>query len=151
MIVATFAVLATLAQVQELPKPAELRSGEVLRVYERTMSRRGTFENILVFTPTKAFSRNGDVRNWAILTSGQQTQLKDILTKDPIGLRSNKRPNPMWPSAYDGSDIWITYRVGRTLKKWGNNEYEYPTSDCPIAKIIQEIKTQLNKLPPEVD
>ena len=148
MIVATFAViatLATLAPAQELPKPAELRSGEVLRVYERTMSRRGTFENILVLTPTKAFSRIGDVRNWAMLTTVQQTQLKDILTQDPIGLRSKKRPNPMWPSAYDASDMWITYRVGKILKKWGNNEYEYPTSDCPIAKFLEEIKTQLSK------
>ena len=148
MTVATFAVIATfatLAQGQVLPKPAELRSGEVLRVYERTMSRRGTFENILVLTPTKAFSRNGDVRSWAMLTMVQQTQLKDILTQDPIGLRSNKRPNPMWPSAYDASDMWITYRVGKTLKKWGNNEYEYPTSDCPIAKFLEEIKTQLSR------
>ncbi|MEI7984245.1 MAG: hypothetical protein WCI55_01355 [Armatimonadota bacterium] len=143
--IATISALATFTQAQELPKPAELRSGEVLRVYERTMSRRGTFENILVVTPTKAFSRNGDARSWAMLTSAQQTQLKEILTKDPIGLRSNKRPNPMWPSAYDASDIWITYRLGRTKKSWGNNEYEYPTSDCPIAKFIQELKTQMSK------
>lgn len=147
MIIGSVAFIFALTQDQNWPKPAELRSGEVLRVYERTMSRRGTFENILVFTPTKAFSRNGDVRNWTILSPTQQTQLKDILTKDPIGLRSIKRPNPMWPSAYDGSDIWITYRLGRTKKSWGNNEYEYPTSDCPIAKLIQEIKTQLSPPP----
>jgi hypothetical protein len=145
MIIGSVAFVFALSQDQNWPKPAELRSGEVLRVYERTMSRRGTFENILVFTPTKAFSRNGDARSWAMLTSAQQTQLKEILIKDPIGLRSNKRTNPMWPSAYDGSDIWITYRLGRTLKKWGNNEYEYPTSDCPIAKFIQELKTQMSK------
>jgi hypothetical protein len=141
MILRTAVFAFTLAQDQNWPKPAELQPGEVLRVYEQTMSRRGTYENILVLTPTKAYSKNGDVRNWTMLTNIQQAKLKKILAQDPIGLRSKKRPNPMWPSAYDGSDLRITYRIGRMKHRWGNNEYEYP--DCDLTNYIEDIRTQL--------
>lgn len=145
MILGTAAFALAFNQGQELPKPAELQPGEVVRLFERTMSRRGTFENILVLTPNKAFWKNGDVRNWAMLTSYQQAQLKAILHAEPEGLRSKKRPNPMWPSAYDGSDQWLTYRVGRVVKRWGNNEYEYPLSNCSFTAFLDGIKLQLSE------
>lgn len=147
MIIGSVAFIFALAQGQELPKLAQLRPGEVLRVLERTMSRRGTFENVLVLTSSKAFIKEGDARHSMVLNPSQQSLLKAILAKEPVGLRAKKRPNPMWPSAYDASDMWITYRIGRTMKRWGNNDYEYPTSNCPLIKLFEEIKTQMAAMP----
>ena len=147
MIIGSVAVIFAFAQGQELPKQAQLRPGEVLRVLERTMSRRGTFESVLVLTSSKAFIKEGDARHSMVLNPYQQSLLKAILAKEPVGLRAKKRPNPMWPSAYDASDMWITYRIGRTMNRWGNNDYEYPTDNCPLTKLIEEVKTQMNPMP----
>ena len=139
----TEAIFVALALKQdELPKPAELLTGEVVRIYERTMSRRGIFDHVLVFTPNKVFLKDGEARNWAMLSNEQKKELREIFTKEPAGLRSKQRPNPMWPSTYDGPDQWITYRVGKTLKTWTNKEYEYP-QESRFGKFVEAIKTQL--------
>jgi hypothetical protein len=136
-------LLAIAVKQSDWPLPAELQKGEVLRVYERTMSRQGIFERVLVLTPNKVFMKDVEKRNWAMLTRAQQSELKSILASEPAGLRSSKRPNPMWPSTYDGSDQWMAYRVGQSVKTWTNREYEYPSDEAPLAKFIQAIRTQL--------
>ncbi len=148
MIIETLVTILALTQ-DKLPNPAVLQKGEVVRIYERTMSRRGQFENILVLTPNKTFSKDGDVRHWMMLTAAQQSQLKTILAKKPKGLRDKKRENPMWPSAYDAQDIWMTYRVDKTNQLWTNRDYIYPEADCPLTKFIADIKTKLAELPNE--
>lgn len=141
MIAGTVIVALVLRQ-DELPKPAELLPGEVARIYERTMSRRGIFDKVLVFTPNKVFLKDGDARNWAMLSNDQKKELRKIFMKEPQGLRGKKRPNPMWPSAYDGSDQWITYRVGKSQRVWTNKEYEYP-QESPLGKFVEGIRMQL--------
>lgn len=137
-------LVAVAIQQSEWPKPGELMPGETLRIYERTMSRRGIFEKVIVFTPNKVFMKNGELRNWAMLTSAQQKELRTIFAKEPVGLRDQKRPNPMWPSTYDGSDQWMSYRVGRSVKTWTNKDYEFP-SESSLSKFVEAIRAQLAK------
>ncbi|MEI8281072.1 MAG: hypothetical protein WCG75_01585 [Armatimonadota bacterium] len=146
MIIETFVSILALTQ-DKLPNPAVLQAGEVVRIYERTMSRRGQFENILVLTQKKAFVKEGDVRHWMMLNTDQQSQLKSILEKEPKGLRDKKRENPMWPSAYDAQDIWMSYRIDRKVNLWTNRDYIYPDLDCPLTKFIADINTKLAKSP----
>jgi hypothetical protein len=144
MIVSSVASFVVISQGQDRFKKTELRSGELVRLVERTVSRRGTYEQVLVLTAKKAFSKEGEIRHSALLTSSQQSQLKTILAMDPAGLRSKKRSNPMWPSAYDGSDMWMCYRVGSSVMQWGNNEFEYPGENCSLTKWLDAIRNQLN-------
>lgn len=139
-------LFAITLQVTQWPEPAELRTGEVMRLYQRTMSRRGQFESILVVTPNKAFLKQGDVRNWTMLTSAQQAEVKAIFANEPAGLRTKKRSNPMWPSAYDGSDEWMSYRVKRSVKTWTNREYEFP-EESSLSKFVEALRTQLGPNP----
>ena len=147
MIFATVNTILGLSQ-EQLPKPAELASGEVIRIYQRSFGRK-LFENILVLTPTKAFNVDGEIRHWMRLSRDQQVQLKSILSTEPKGFRDKKRDHPMWPSAYDASDIWMSYRVGSETRLWTNRDYEYPTADCPLAKFLYDLKTKLAQLPNE--
>lgn len=138
-----FIAAIALAQ-QDWPKVAELQSGELVRLYERTMSRRGQFDKVMVLTPNKVFVRDGDMRNWAMLTDAQQAELKTIMATEPVGLRNKKRQNPMWPSAYDGSDQWMNYKTGRgRVRQWTNKEFEYPHGDCPLTAFLESLRTQL--------
>jgi len=148
MIIETLVSILALKQ-DKLPNPAVLQSGEVIRMYERTMSRRGQFEKILVLTPNKAFQKDGDKRNWMMLTTTQQSQLKQILAKEPKGLRDKKRENPMWPSAYDSTDIWLNYRIDRKENLWTNHDYIYPEMDCTLTKFLADIKTKMAEKPNE--
>ncbi len=144
----TFATVATILSLsqEKLPKPAEMRAGEVIRIYERSYGRQ-LFEHILVLTPTKAFHKYGDVRHSMMLTAAQQSDLKTMLASEPKGLRDKKRDRPMWPSAYDAQDIWMSYRIGRKENLWTNRDYLYPVSDCPLAKFLDDIKTKLAAIP----
>lgn len=134
MIVETL-IVALGAVQRDWPQQAELRQGEVIRSYQRTMSRRGTFERIVVFTPTKVFVKEGEKRYFAMLSEGDRTFLKELLLKEPEGLRGKKRENPMWPSAYDGTDQWMTYRIGRSVKTWTNEQFEFPT-DTRLGRLL---------------
>lgn len=141
----TIGFIAAIAMAQEdWPKSAELRPGEVVRVYDRTMSRQGQFDKVIVFTAKKVFLKSPEVHSWAMLTPTQQGELKSILAQDPEGLRAKKRPNPMWPSAYDGSDRWMSYRLHKMIGSWTNRDYEEPsTGDCPLFQFIESVRSQL--------
>jgi hypothetical protein len=147
MILGTVAAILALSQ-KELPKPAELRAGEVVRIYERSYGRR-LFEHIFVLTPTKVFSKYVDARKWMMLTPAQQSELQSILASEPKGLRAQKRDRPMWPSAYDAQDIWMSYRINKKPYLWTNRDYVYPEADCPLTKFMKDIKTKLDSLPNE--
>ncbi|HLO97331.1 MAG TPA: hypothetical protein VK171_01945 [Fimbriimonas sp.] len=135
-------VVLSLGAVQsDWPKQAELRTGEVLRSYEKTMSRRGVFEKILVLTPTKVFVKDGETCHFALLSKEQQIELKSILATEPKGLRDKPRENPMWPSTYDGTDHWMSYRVGRTTKTWTNKAYEFP-ENAALGEFLASIYTR---------
>ena len=145
--VGMFATLFALSQ-EELPKPAELQPGEVLRIYERAFGRK-LYESVLVLTPTKAFNKNGDIRHWMKLTPTQQAQLKTIFAIEPKNLKSKKKDKPMWPSSYDAQDIWMTYRVNHIDQLWTNRDYSFPEFDCPLTKFLNDIRTALANLPNE--
>ena len=148
MIVSTLATILSLSQ-EQLPKSAELRSGEVIRVYERSYGGPALFEQVLALTPTKAFSNYNGLRHWMWLTTVQQDSLKSILAEEPKNLRAKKRDKPMWPSSYDAQDVWMTYRVNHADQLWTNRDYAYPVDDCPLAKFLNDIKMKLAALPIE--
>lgn len=133
----------------QLTKPIEpevaskLRKGELIRLYERTFSRRGTYQVLVVMTSSKAFVKTTEWANSIQLSAEQAASLKQSLTgSESVKLRAKKRASPMWPSAYDAPDEWLAYRVGSTSYKWTNHDYENPGDECGITKLIREIREQ---------
>jgi hypothetical protein len=133
----------------QLTKPVEpeiatkLRQGEVVRFYERTMSRAGTFQVLMVLTPSKAFVKTRDWARTLALSTEQQSALKLSLTSEEIrNLTSKKRANPMWPSAYDAPDQWLSYRIGGSICSWTNHDYENPGPRCALTQLIDALREQ---------
>ena len=142
MILAAMATALFFMQ-DDLPKPVELQHGELVRFYERSMGK-GIYVNVLVLTPNKAYIQLGENRGTPMLTGSQQVNLAEILRREPIGLKSKRRDKPAWPSSYDAQDQWITYRVGQTVGRWSNDQFEYPTENCPLIKFIEDVKKKLS-------
>ena len=141
--ITTIVLAGQLTKSLEPADATSLRAGELVRLYERTMSRAGTYQTLIALTPTKAFFKTREWANTVSLSAEQQAILKASLRSESLrSLVAAKRENPMWPSAYDATDQWMAYRVGSTKFKWTNHDYEYPGEKCSLTKLIEELRAQ---------
>ncbi len=136
----TTLVLSVLVQFPQgdLGQLTTLRPGELVRCYRRGgRTRNGLFQELIVVTPKWVYIKSNTgstvVEQDAHSRSSWASALKQA---NPTILRSNKRDNPMFPSAYDAVDVFLSYRYQGQVIRWTNEAYEEPRSGLSLLSML---------------
>jgi hypothetical protein len=126
----TGVLLAQLTTPLDLDKATTLRTGEVVRYYQRGgRTRNGIYQVLVVATSKRVYVKTNEFAATLEMEPADRSKLYDALqTSDPKSLLQKKRANPGFPSMADGTDVFLTYRNPKSkgLVTWNNEAYEVP-------------------------
>lgn len=138
----TLLLLAQLTQPLDLVKATTLRPGEIVRVYRRGgRTRLGLYQTLIVATKTRVFVKTLETSATYQLDRDQQLKLADAARASlPKLLLEKPRANPMFPSAYDGVDVFLAYNRSGKVVTWTNERFELPEKPFPLLSFLEDIR-----------
>ncbi len=138
----TLLLIAQLTQPLNLSKATTLCPGEIARFYMRGgRTRLGLYQELVVATKTRVFVKTQEDSATYQLDRDQQVKLADAARASlPTLLLEKPRANPMFPSAYDGVDVFLAYNRSGKVVIWTNERFELPEKPFPLLSFLEEIR-----------
>jgi hypothetical protein len=139
-----FALTSAFAQQQLDAKPedvARLQKDEVARIFKRGgRTRNGLFWSLVVVKKNmKVFVKGA---NGPFTTKLDQAQMNSLISSvkatNWTTITAKKRVG-VSPSAWDGVDIYLSYREGSKVREWSNARYDY-SSYVPVQQELEKIE-----------
>lgn len=118
-----------------------LRTGESVRILRKGgLTQRGMFYSLAAFTTSgKLFIKDVDGEYSYRLSAAEQSDLANsIRTTNLSNLQAKPRSEPYGPSAYDGTDVYMSFRQGLKKIRWNNIHWHDPES-FPLREILEKI------------
>jgi hypothetical protein len=147
----TWIVPLIVFQVQPPPgTPAELsrlRSGELARMYRfGGLTVKGANFSLMAVTQSgRVFVKDIDGNSSGILDEAQLKWLVEtVRTTDMKMLTASPRAEEYSHSAYDGTDIYLSFRHMGSLRSWNNVKWNPPAS-FPLVEYLIEIGRSFRK------
>ncbi len=115
-----------------------LRKGELVRCYQRGgRTRNGTYQALVVVTRSKVYNKTYMDSIAVPVSPASLMEWTAAIQASPLqSLKQSPRENPMFPSAYDAMDIFLSYRRGKEVIQWTNEKYKEPEKH-PLLDLLK--------------